>query len=71
MQAIADRSNLNFKPHWKLFQTTLEIGSDPCFSVRRSSPFPSKPVRSFGQKSAMLESPILDVVTLLVIAAVL
>jgi hypothetical protein len=63
MQAIADRRNLNFKPHWK-WAATLALAFVEAL-------FPSKPVRSFGQKSAMLETPILDVVTLLVIAAVL
>jgi hypothetical protein len=55
-QATAERCNLNFKP-------TLEIGGDACFVGAAA--------HRFGQESTMLESPILDVITVVVIAAVL
>jgi hypothetical protein len=56
-QATADRRNLDFKPHWKL-DATLALA------------FVGAAVRRF-EETTMLETPILDVVTVLVIAAVL
>jgi hypothetical protein len=56
-QATAERRNPNFKPHWKL-AATLALA------------FVGAAARRF-EESAMLETPILDVVTVLVIAAVL
>jgi hypothetical protein len=74
-QATVKRRNLNFKPR-------LEFGRGACFSVRLSSEAAFTlslgpewrnfgPARRFCQESAMFETPILDVVTVLVIAAVL
>jgi len=63
-QATVNRRNLNFKLHWKL---------DPALALASvgAAYRPSKPARRFGQESAMLETPILVVLAVLVIVAIL